>query len=261
MTIRMFLSWISWFGGRVLPGSRSPQMARFDSRWVRLYLKETTIDGYRTKTGNHFHFHLEGENLRSRNGWSDRIEELAAVIPAGRILEMGSAEGLLVSKLASMGNYCVGAEVSGERHQSAVEISRALSEDGLIANNLKLVNRDVTDEDWIFTGFDTFIAARVIYHFRSLRELKRLFAKIASEVEWVFLLGDREKSSAYESFGVDFAANPTKFFYFASQAGMSNLLESFGYEVTPGTTSWGDPYVVAQKRASPSLEALPDRLA
>jgi len=256
--IRILLAWIYWSGGRVLAKSPSHPKARFNPEAVRRYLEETTVEGYRTKTGNHSHFKSEGENLRSGNGWSDRIEELSLIIPGGRILEMGSAEGILASKLASIGNYCVGAEISRFRHQSAVEILRVLSKDGLIASNLKLVNKDVTDEDWVFSGFDSFVAARVIYHFRSLRELKRLFARIASEVEWVFLLGDRKKSIAYESFGVKWAANPTKFFYFASQAGMSNLLESFGYQVTAGTTSWGDPYVTGRKRASPSHESILD---
>lgn len=252
----LFFTWLTWAIGRIITKSRrggSP--GKFDPALVSRYRKETTIQDYSQKSGPHYNADIELKSLLSQGKWSSRIDEIAALIPGERIFEMGSAEGLLASRLALSKAQVLGSEVSKNRYDSAERLRVSLTRKGTIGSNLIFTPRDARGASDLFAGVDTFVACRVIYHFRSMRDLQDLFKKVGAEIGCVFILGDALKAGAFESFGVGFAFNPVKFFNYASSAGMEALLKSHGYETVAGETGFGDPYVIGRKDlgGSPTL--------
>jgi hypothetical protein len=106
----------------------------------------------------------------------------------------------------------------------------------------------------VLPSYETFVACRVIYHFRRVEDLQELFSAVAACAQNVFLLGDRKKAAIFESFELDFSASPVPFFYYASAAGMENLLASFGYQVQSSVTSFGDPFTLGRKETQQNQE-------
>jgi hypothetical protein len=176
------------------------------------------------------------------------------LIPGQTVVELGSAEGLLATKLASIKKSVLGVEISQARVSLAQALKEKLTEAGVLKENLNFLHGDIREAVRVLPSFETFVACRVIYHFRRAEDLQELFKAVEACAQHVFLLGDRKKAAIFESFELDFSASPVPFFYYASAAGMENLLASFGYQVQSGVTSFGDPFTLGRKETQKNQE-------
>jgi hypothetical protein len=169
------------------------------------------------------------------------------LIPGQTVVELGSAEGLLATKLATIKKSVLGVEISQARVSLAQALKEKLTQAGVLKENLSFLHGDIREAVQMLSSYDTFVACRVIYHFRRVEDLQELFRAVAACSQNVFLLGDSKKAAIFESFELDFYASPVPFFYYASATGMENLLASFGYKVQSGVTSFGDPFTLGRK--------------
>ena len=224
------------------------------SRGLRIYQQEATPEDYARKNQPHFNFVNEGESLIKQHSWSRRIEEVAALIPGQDVVELGSAEGLLATKLATIKKSVLGVEISQSRVALAQELKVKLTQAGVLKENLNFLHGDIREAVRVLPSYETFVACRVIYHFRRVEDLQELFSAVAACARHVFLLGDRTKAAIFESFDLDFSASPVPFFYYASSTGMEHLLASFGYHVQSGVTSFGDPFTLGRKETQQNQE-------
>lgn len=237
---------------RVVSEERQPSLAK----GLRIYQQEATPEDYARKDQPHFNFVNEGDRLIKECSWSGRIEEVAALIPGQTVVELGSAEGLLATKLATIKKSVLGVEISQARVALARKLEEKLRQAGVLKENLKFRHGDIRDVVRMLPSYETFVACRVIYHFRQVEELHELFSAVADYAQHVFLLGDRKKAAIFESFELDFATSPVPFFYYASAAGMEDMLAFFGYQVESGVTSFGDPFTLGTKETQQISETL-----
>lgn len=214
---------------------------------MKSYLAETSTKQYEKKVLNHRHFLDEAEETIARGSWSERINEIANLIPGDSVFEMGSGEGLLGTRLSTEKQLVVCAEVSRKRHESALDLYEALLNRSMVGSNIKFFNQDALRSLRNCGNLDTFLAMRVVYHFRSKRDLKKLMHSVGQRFPNVVLIGNRDKAASYHSFGSPHWANPVPFFFYASKEGMGNLLEEQDYSVESGDTSQGEPFVIGRK--------------
>jgi hypothetical protein len=174
----------------------------------------------------------------------EKYTRLLPYIPGDRILEVGSAEGVLSLMLAREdgGNkrLVIGLEKSHERHEAALDLSRdwagfrfsamPVFVHGHIAANLDLLAR-----------VDTLVAVRMIYYLRD--QLDTVFAGVAKQVENVVLCGNRNRANRWRCGVPDELGGPANFY--ASSEGMRELLLRHGYQITEEVTD-GDEIVVGR---------------
>lgn len=162
-----------------------------------------------------------------------KYTRLLPFITGERILEVGSAEGVLACLLAKSGKAVAALEKSKERHESAVRLA---AEWGV---KPALFNGAIGDRLDLLEGIDTLVAVRVIYYLGA--DLDRM---LAAGPEKVVLCGNRNRAAWWRA-GVpnkhDRADN-----YYASHEGMRAALERHGYEITSEVTE-GDPIVVGRR--------------
>lgn len=167
----------------------------------------------------------------------EKYTRLLPFIEGKRIVEAGSAEGVLSCLLAKQGKLVTAIEGNPERHASAIKLAQNWGVGGIIFANGKLQeNFDLLD------GKDTFVAVRMVYYLRE--EIDAVFAEIAKRVPNVVLCGNKGRAKAYH------AGNPHpplgEFNYYASAEGMADLLQRHGYEITRTVTE-GDAIVVGKR--------------
>jgi SAM-dependent methyltransferase len=157
-------------------------------------------------------------------------------IPGERILEIGSAEGVLALLLSKAGRRVVALEKSLERHQSALELKRAWRDKRVV-----FFNGSIADKLHHLDGKDTLVAVRMIYYLRN--DLDRVFAAAAKKVQNVVLCGNRNRANRYRAGVPDEIGGPQNFY--ASREGMRELLLRHGYSIVEEVFE-GDEIVVGR---------------
>jgi SAM-dependent methyltransferase len=171
----------------------------------------------------------------------EKYTRLLPHIPGERILEVGSAEGVLACLMARDGKQVTAVEASEGRHCSAIALAGRWSiEPGTITWVHGRI-QDVFDqfEDGIF---DTLVAVRMIYYLRGA--IDEVFAEIAKRIPNVVLCGNKGRAARYHAGTPD--APLGEFNYYASREGMRDVLERHGYEIV-GEVTEGDAIVVGRR--------------
>jgi SAM-dependent methyltransferase len=171
----------------------------------------------------------------------DKYTRLLPFITGKRILEIGSAEGVLALLLARQGRHVTAIERSDERLADASKVySRWLAKEGKF-NEPTWINGDIADNLWALKDKDTFLAVRVIYYLGD--RLDGIFADVAKFIPEVVLCGNGNRAARWRVG----EPNDTKADnYYASNEGMTDLLERHGYRITQ-TVFEGDPIVVGER--------------
>jgi SAM-dependent methyltransferase len=157
-------------------------------------------------------------------------------IPPGRVLELGSAEGVLACLLAREGRTVTALERNPDRHAAALKLARKWNVHGV-----DFMNGDITDKlaNVLFYNADTLVAVRMIYYLRE--SIDAVFAEVAKRIPRVVLCGNRNRAdnwrrgTPHEPLG--------EFNRYAAREGMRELLERHGYRIAEEVTN-GDEIVV-----------------
>lgn len=158
-------------------------------------------------------------------------------IPGQRILEIGSAEGVLALLLAKAGRDVVAVERSPERHAAALALSSVWN----VLTPPLFVNASIEGRVDLLDGMDTLVAVRMIYYLGAA--LDPVFAEVARRVPNVVLCGNANRAAAWRAGQVQDTKADN---YYASHEGMTGLLSRHGYEIVTTVTE-GDPIVVGRR--------------
>lgn len=172
----------------------------------------------------------------------DKYTRLLPFITGERILEIGSAEGVLALLLARMGKQVTALEKSEERHESAQQLySDWLARESKFQAP-KFINGSIGNRLDLLNGIDTLIGIRVIYYLRS--DIDRVFASVAAaKVTQVVLCGNRNRADRWRAGTPDEPLGD--FNRYAAREGMTELLRRHGYQIAAEATE-GDEIVVGQ---------------
>lgn len=158
-------------------------------------------------------------------------------IPGDKILEIGSAEGVLALLLERQGKDVAALERSTERHEAAIRLAREWG-----TNSVRFFNGDIRDNLFLLNQTDTLVAVRMIYYLKD--DLDAVFAEVSKKVPNVVLCGNRNRADRYRAGIVDPTSNADD--YYASREGMRDVLERHGYVIVEEVTE-GDEIVVGRK--------------
>jgi 16S rRNA A1518/A1519 N6-dimethyltransferase RsmA/KsgA/DIM1 with predicted DNA glycosylase/AP lyase activity len=172
----------------------------------------------------------------------EKYRRIVPFITGHRILEIGSAEGVLALMLARQGKHVTALEKSEERHEAAQQLygewlgrekkfTAPVFVNDRIGNRLDLLN-----------GVDTLVAVRVIYYLGE--DLDRIFAKAAQKVKKVVLCGNRNRAERWRAGTPDEPLGD--FNRYAAREGMTELLKRHGYRIYDEATD-GDEIVVGKR--------------
>lgn len=167
----------------------------------------------------------------------DVPEKYTRILPhirGERVIELGSAEGVLALLMAKAGKRVTAVEQNPARHKEATKLARRWGVD-----DVKFVNGGIGVNLGLLKGKDVLVAVRMIYYLRE--HIDAVFAEIAKRVPSVVLCGNRNRADNWR------AGRPHaplgEFNRYASLEGMRDLLERHGYRITEEVTD-GDEIVV-----------------
>lgn len=167
-----------------------------------------------------------------------KYTRLLPFIPAGRVVEAGSAEGVLAGLLAQQGRQVTAIEANTSRHENAKALALRWGVSGIT-----FVNGRIQDSLARLGAADVFLAVRAIYYWGEA--LDTVFAEVARCIPTVVLCGNRNradnwrKGTPHEPLG--------EFNRYAALEGMTDLLERHGFTITTQVTE-GDEIVVGRIR-------------
>lgn len=172
----------------------------------------------------------------------EKYTRLLPFITGERILEIGSAEGVLSLLLARMGKQVTAIEKSEERHESAANLySEWLARESKFKAP-KFINGTIGSRLDLLRGIDTLVAVRMIYYLRG--DIDRVFRAVAeAEVRTIVLCGNKNRAARWRAGVEDDPDGPVNFY--ASSEGMAALLKRHSYKPRIEMTE-GDPIVVGQ---------------
>lgn len=167
----------------------------------------------------------------------EKYTRLLPYITGNKIVEAGSAEGVLACLLAKGGASVTAIEGNAERHAQAIKLAQAWG-----VGPVTFINGHLQDNFAALDGQDTFVAVRMVYYLRD--QIDDVFTEIAKRVLTVVLCGNKGRAKAYH------AGNPHpplgEFNYYASAEGMTDLLTRHGYQIVQTVTD-GDAIVVGKR--------------
>lgn len=169
----------------------------------------------------------------------DKYLRLLPYIPGNRILEIGSAEGVLALLLAKAGKQVTALEKSEDRHASALELYSAWLGRENHFTPPAFVNGHAADCLHLLESVDTLVAVRVIYYLGGT--LNTIFAEVAKKVPNVVLCGNKNRAARWRAGQPDEPLGD--FNRYAASEGMIELLERHGYRIT-ALVEDGDEIVV-----------------
>lgn len=168
-----------------------------------------------------------------------KYTRLLPFIEGDRVIELGSAEGVLACLLTKRGHEVTAVERKAERHKAARRLAAHWRVSGV-----RFLRGDIAGNLDLFAGKDCLVAVRMIYYLRA--ELDTVFAEVGRHIPRVVLCGNRNRAAWWRQ-GIpdrpDGAVN-----YYAAPEGMRALLERHGYGIVQEETE-GDPIVVGWKDA------------
>jgi hypothetical protein len=172
----------------------------------------------------------------------EKYRRIVPFVTGQRVLEIGSAEGVLALLLARAGKDVTALEKSEERHETA---QRLYAE--WLAREKKFraptfVNGDIADNLWALAHKDTLVAVRVIYYLGD--RLDAVFADVAKFIPHVVLCGNGNRAQRWRE-GRPHDDTKADNFY-AAREGMVELLTRHGYRITQVVTE-GDEIVVGER--------------
>jgi hypothetical protein len=184
----------------------------------------------------------KNEDAILRGEVPDKYTRLLPFIPGERILEIGSAEGVLALLLARMGRQVTALEKSEERHESANRLySEWLAREHHF-NPPTFINGTINERLDVLAGVDTLVAVRMIYYLRD--QLDTVFSEVAKHIPNVVLCGNRNRAERWRAGVPDDPGGPHN--KYASRQGMVELLERHGYRIAQ-VVSEGDEIVVGER--------------
>lgn len=183
----------------------------------------------------------KNEDAILRGRIPEKYSRLLPFIPGNKIIEIGSAEGVLALLLAKQGRRVTAIERSLERHLAAINLSAVWRQkEKFSAPNFVLGN--VLDHMDELENADTLVAIRVVYHLRD--DIHDVFAAASINIPNVVLCGNRGRGEQWRSGVPDEPCGPLN--YYSSSEGMRDLLTRHGYTVVREEPN-GDPIVVGRK--------------
>jgi hypothetical protein len=168
-----------------------------------------------------------------------KYTDLLPYIPGDKILEIGSAEGVLALLLAKAGKLVTAIEQSPERHEAAQRLRDAW---GMDVNGPRFICGDAIANLGRLEGHDTLVCIRSIYYLGN--GLDALFTAAAKHVPNVVLCGNGNRAFRWRN---DIAEDTKADNLYASREGMIELLERHGYRIVKeGSVNKGDEVVVGR---------------
>jgi choline dehydrogenase-like flavoprotein len=169
----------------------------------------------------------------------EKYTRLLPYIAGDKILEIGSAEGVLALLLTKAGKQVTALERRQERHEAAQRLRDSW---GMDVTGPRFVWGDITKNLSLFEGRDTLLAVRMIYYLG--KDLNTVFAEAAKHVSNVVLCGNANRAR-WRREGLpnrnDRADN-----YYASADGMKDVLTRHGFTIVTEVLE-GDPIVVGRR--------------
>lgn len=159
-------------------------------------------------------------------------------IPGNKIIELGSAEGVLALMLAKLGRDVVAIERNPERHEKAQHLRDAWGVEG----GPRFICGDIRENLAQIEDRETLVAVRMIYYLKD--DLDPVFAEVAKHVPTVVLCGNWNRAERWRNGVIDPTSNADD--YYASEEGMTDLLTRHGYEIV-NYVDGGDEIVVGRK--------------
>jgi predicted nicotinamide N-methyase len=172
-----------------------------------------------------------------------KYTRIAPFVKGPRVLEFGSAEGVLSLLLAREGKSVISLERRADRHESALKLSEAWRAQCLVTAAPNFVNAGISERLDLLEGVDTVLAVRVIYYL--LDQIDPVFAAISEKVSQVVLCGNKNRAGWWRE-GL-LGPNDRADNYYASAEGMRDLLTRHGYEIEAEVLD-GDEIVVGRRR-------------
>lgn len=175
-----------------------------------------------------------------RNGIiPDKYLRIIPHIPGQKILEVGSAEGVLSLLLAKEGRDVVALERQFERHTAAIDLAQGWKP---LKGSVTFSWGDIIKQPQTMDGVDTLVAIRMIYYLGD--DLDHVFRQAAKRgVQNIVLCGNRNRANRWRSGEPNEPGKPRNFY--ASREGMRSVLERHGYTVVMEVTE-GDEIVVGR---------------
>lgn len=174
-----------------------------------------------------------------------KYTRLVDLVPGDRVLEIGAAEGVLALLLAGRKKEVIALELGEERHQWALRLQAHWASRGRDVGRCRMVQGDIRDHLDLLETVDTLVAVRMIYYLQE--DIEAVFEHVGRHVRNVVLCGNRGRARRSRDPNCKPRDAVDPFNGYASLEGMTSLLESCGYAVTPTLTD-GDPVVVGVKR-------------
>jgi 16S rRNA A1518/A1519 N6-dimethyltransferase RsmA/KsgA/DIM1 with predicted DNA glycosylase/AP lyase activity len=172
----------------------------------------------------------------------EKYTRLLPYIPGKRIIEIGSAEGVLALLLARMGREVTALERSAERHETAQGLfSEWLGREQRFRAPT-FINGDIADNLYALHNKDTLVAVRTIYYLGD--RLDRVFTDVAKFIPTVVLCGNKNRAERWRAGKPDAPLGEMN--RYAALEGMAELLERHGYRIV-GQVLEGDEIVVGMR--------------
>lgn len=172
----------------------------------------------------------------------EKYRRIVPYIRGHRILEIGSAEGVLALLLAREGKQVTALEKSEERHETARQLyGEWLAREKKFAAPV-FVNGCIQENLGLLDNKDTLVAVRVVYYLGG--QLNTVFEEVAKKVPTVVLCGNKNRAARWRAGRPDEPLGD--FNRYAAREGMMELLERHGYRITQ-TVLEGDEIVVGEK--------------
>ena len=191
--------------------------------------------------------YLAHEEILKEGLLPDKFARLLPLIEGDRILEIGSAEGILAMALTASKSKVVSLDITPARQEAGKKLQEAWIKAGRKeVTHCEFVCGDIFERFDLLKDADTVIASRVIYYFHeAMHDL--ISACAAHGVASIVLVGNEYRAGEWDKNrdGKELG----KYAYYSTVAGMRELLEKHGYAVTTVIPE-GDPVVVGRLGAT-----------
>jgi SAM-dependent methyltransferase len=181
---------------------------------------------------------------------SEKYLRILPHVPGKRILEIGSAEGVLALLMAEHKDRVIALERNRSRHEEAIDLRKTWKARGLEVDNCEMIHGDIRKRFDLLQEVDTVVAVRCIYYFKE--HIQAIFEQIAMSVPHVLLCGNRNRAERFDaSGGLDPSSKLGEYERYSGERGMREILEEHRYEIVD-VVPQGDPIVVGWR-------AIPER--